>query len=78
VDHFHYSNNDDHGAVAIDGLGRLYFGGDRFFRRDPASTDPPVAAWEAYGITGFAPAPNGVVYVSNYSSNTIVKLFCPG
>jgi NHL repeat len=64
--------------VAVDALGRVYFGNPVLRRWDPVSGSQDVVAWSgAATITGIATAPENVVYVSDYGNSRVVKLSCP-
>jgi DNA-binding beta-propeller fold protein YncE len=63
--------------VAVDAAGRVYYGNPTLYRSDLVTPGPGIAAWVGGSITGIAPAPGNVVYVSDYGTNKITKLFCP-
>jgi sugar lactone lactonase YvrE len=64
-------------SVAVDSLGRVYYGAPELRRWEPGGQPPGVVAWAGGTITGIATAPGNVVYVSDHGYSRIVKLLCP-
>jgi sugar lactone lactonase YvrE len=70
-------NSPPQSSVAVDDLGRVYYGEPELRRWEPGGQPPGVVAWAGGTITGIATAPGNVVYVSDYGYSRIVKLLCP-